>query len=124
MSYPVATNKSKVGSYPASVKSGGGVFYDEVLEYRVWVHPENEPVQFFAFSTYNQALDFSKATKNAEEPLVLVYQEEYLDEPEVGNFIHQKEPRIAEWKAEWLNTSKGTKKQIPKFLKVNALKAT
>jgi hypothetical protein len=40
--YPNVINPSKVGTYPALVKSGGGYFYDEVLEYRVWVHPTEE----------------------------------------------------------------------------------
>lgn len=38
--YPTAIAPATVGSYPGSVKSGAGYFYDEVLEYRVWLHPE------------------------------------------------------------------------------------
>jgi len=34
--YPKVKDKELVGSYPASVMSGGGYFCDEVLEYRVW----------------------------------------------------------------------------------------
>jgi len=32
-------NPNKVGTYPALAKSGAGYFYDEILEYRVWIHP-------------------------------------------------------------------------------------
>ena len=39
--YPVAVDPSKVGTYPPDTKSGAGYFYDNVLEYRVWLHPDN-----------------------------------------------------------------------------------
>ena len=38
--YPLAIDENMVGEYPALVKSGAGYFYDDVLEYRVWCHPE------------------------------------------------------------------------------------
>ena len=42
--WPIAaaacSGSRRVGSFPAATKSGGGYFYDEVLEYRVWLHPE------------------------------------------------------------------------------------
>ncbi len=38
--YPNAKDPDLVGTYPALVKSGGGYVWDEVLEYRVWCHPE------------------------------------------------------------------------------------
>ena len=38
--YPLAIDANMVGEYPALVKSGAGYFYDDVLEYRVWCHPE------------------------------------------------------------------------------------
>ena len=37
-SYPAPIDPSRVSTYPALTKSGAGYFYDEVLEYRVWVH--------------------------------------------------------------------------------------
>lgn len=37
--YPFAVDVKKVGSYPALTKSGAGYFYDDVLEYRVWINP-------------------------------------------------------------------------------------
>ena len=38
--YPHVVDPAKVGEYPASVFAGGGYVWDEVLEYRVWCHPE------------------------------------------------------------------------------------
>jgi putative acetyltransferase len=67
MNYPAAKNKSKVGSYSALVFSGGGYFYDEVLEYRVWVRPsDGEEVHFYSYADYKTALDCSKETEGAE----------------------------------------------------------
>jgi hypothetical protein len=37
---PAVLDVSKVGEYPALSKAGGGHVWDEVLEYRVWCHPE------------------------------------------------------------------------------------
>lgn len=115
--YPDAFDIKRVGNYPALVQSGGGYFYDEVLEYRVWVRPPGKEPFYFAFANFEEALNCSKLTQFAEMPVVLVSQEEYIDEPEVGNFIHIKKPRLTEWEPEWLVNSKGTKKNIPKFLK-------
>ena len=38
--YPDAVDPSLVGTYPAVAGSGGGYVWDDVLEYRVWSHPE------------------------------------------------------------------------------------
>jgi hypothetical protein len=114
--YSDAIDHTKVGSYDALAQSGGGYFYDEVLEYRVWIHPPNEEVKFRAFGTYDEALSFSEQTEHAEIPLVLVNQEEYIDEPETGKYLHVIEPRITEWQVDWLVGAKGSREQIPKFL--------
>lgn len=107
--YPTAKDPKKIGTYPAHAKSGGGYFFDEVLEYRVWVHPERGAEDLFEgedyyyyFATYEEALDFSEKTKGAEQPLALVLQKEYIDEPEPGVFIHIKKKRVTEWLPEWL----------------------
>jgi hypothetical protein len=115
--YPDAVNPSMVGQYPAKSASGGGYFYDEVLEYRVWVHPPGEEVYYHAFAKYEDALEYSKRTPKVEIPLVLVSQEEYIHEPSPGKFIHIKKPRVTEWFPDWLENSKGTKEQIPLFMK-------
>jgi putative acetyltransferase len=38
--YPDAMDSAKVGSYAALAGAGGGFVWDEVLEHRVWFHPE------------------------------------------------------------------------------------
>jgi hypothetical protein len=110
MSYPSAVDPAKVGEYPASTKSGGGYFFDHVLEYRVWCHPEHGAPDeyegsdyYYAFASFEEALQFSNATPGAEEPLVLIRQLEWINEPEPGVFIHEKGERITEWDAEWLS---------------------
>ena len=40
MEYPEVLAPDLVGTYTASAKAGGGYVWDEVLEYRVWCHPE------------------------------------------------------------------------------------
>jgi hypothetical protein len=114
--FPPAIDKTRVGTYPALSKSGAGYFYDDVLEYRVWVHPKNDEEKFWAFATYNEARKFSSNTPNAEKPLALVKQNEWVDEPEPGKFIHVKQSRTTEWQVEWLKGNKDTRQQIPKFL--------
>ena len=117
MKYPDAIDKNLIGKYPVKVKSGGGYFYDKILEYRVWIRTKEKALRFHAFVTYDAAVHFSESHPDAEKPLVLVYQEEYIDEPEPNHFIHVKESRITEWLPEWLENSKGTKINIPLFLK-------
>lgn len=115
MSYPDAIDPDMVGEYPALAKSGAGYFFDHVLEYRVWCHPERGAPDecegddyYYAFDTYNEALEFSKNTEGTEEPIVLIRQIEWINEPEQGVFVHQKGERIAEWRVEWL--SRGSRK--------------
>jgi hypothetical protein len=127
--YPVAVKPKKVGKYPAAVYGGGGYFYDELLEYRVWIHPEDGGEDhfdgddyYYAFETYEEALEFSKETKGAEEPIALVLQKEWIDEPEPNEFYHKKGKRITEWHVEWLKDKKRSKTTIPDFLKKHSKK--
>ena len=103
--YPIAVDLAKVGEYPALTKSGGGYFYDDVLEYRVWVHPGGDDY-YCAFATYEEAKRFSEGTARAEEPLVLVRQLEHVNEPKPSVFEHVKRERITEWRVEWLQGTK------------------
>jgi len=120
MKYPDAKNKSKVGSYSALVFSGGGYFYDEILEYRVWVRPQNgDEVHFYAYADYEMALDYAQKTEGAEDPLVLVLQKTYIDEPTKGNLIIVKEDRITEWRVEWLLEGKGGEGVLEAFIAKN-----
>ena len=125
--YPKAKDPSLVGSYPALVKSGGGFVWDEVLEYRVWLHPhdgaqgiENGNDYYRAFKTYEEALDFSKKNVGAETPLALIRQEEYIDEPEPGKYLHIKRQRLTEWPVEFLQRPQRRENTIPDFLSPNA----
>ena len=122
--YPDAVDRAKVGTYPALVKSGGGYFYDEVLEYRVWVHPEagGEDLHdgedyFFSFPTYEEALARSATTEGAEQPLVLVRQLEHINEPSAGKFEHVIGERLTEWRVEWLEHNKRGEDSIENFLR-------
>lgn len=127
--YPKVKQIDNIGSYPALVKSGGGYVWDEVLEYRVWCHPEDgaEDIEngndyYYVFISYEEALEFAKQTQGAEDPIALIFQKEYIDEPETGNYIHVKEERIAEWHVEFLTRPQRTEHTIPNFLSPNAPK--
>lgn len=124
--FPTAIEPEKVGEYPAATKSGGGFFYDEVLEYRVWCRPWlgapdefDGEIYYYAFSTFEEASEFSKTTKGSEEPLVLVRQYEWINEPEKGHYIHNKGERITEWRVEWLEGSKRELSSISEFIESN-----
>ena len=125
--YPEVTDSNRVGSYDAKVYAGGGYVWDEVLEYRVWCHPERGAPDkcdgndyYYAFATCEEALEFSKAFEGAEEPMALVAQEEYLDEPEPGEYKHVKERRLTEWHVEFLSRPRRTPSTIPDFLSLDA----
>ena len=127
MKYPAATKASLVGEYPAAAKAGGGFVWDAVLEYRVWCHPErggrdeaDGSDYYRAFATYAAASTFSKKTAGAKEPIALILQEEYIDEPEPGIYVHKRERRVAEWPVEFLSRPKRTRSTIPDFLSPNA----
>ena len=125
--YPDAADPAKVGSYPASAKAGGGFVWDEVLEYRVWCHPERGADDledgsdyYYAFVSYDEALCFSQDTDGTEEPLVLILQREYLDEPSPGEYVHVREERVAEWPVAFLRRPRRTSATIPEFLSPHA----
>lgn len=127
--YPNAVDESLVGTYPALVPGGGGFVWDEVLEYRVWCHPERGAPRlkkgndyYYPFATYVEAQEFSAGTKGAEEPLALIRQVEYIDEPEPGSYRHMKKQRITEWPVEFLRRPRRTPTTIPDFLSPNAPK--
>lgn len=112
--YPDAFDLSKVGKYPLEVFSGGGYFYDDLLEYRVW-KKEAKDIVCYSFGNYKDALRFSKDNK-AEKPIALVGQNEYIDEQDDGVLVHIKRVRLAEWQVGWLKDSKGTSEKIPIFI--------
>jgi hypothetical protein len=125
--YPDAVEPDLVGTYSPLAKSGGGFVWDDVLEYRVWCHPERGAPDledgsdyYRAFATYDQALTFSRATEGAEAPLALVRQLEYIAESEPGAYRHVKELRIAEWPVHFLRRPRRTPNTIPDFLSPSA----
>ena len=126
-SFPDAEDPSRVGEYPALSGAGGGYVWDAVLEYRVWCHPERGAPDHedgsdycHAFATYAEALQFSQATKGAEDPVALIRQDEYISEPETGRYVHIKETRITEWPVAFLYRPKRTDRTIPDFLAPDA----
>lgn len=126
MTYPDSIDKDLVGTYPANTKSGGGYFYDCVLEYRVWCRPwKGAPDEFdgeiyyYAFHSFQEAKEFSDVTKGSEEPLVLVKQLEWINEPESGKYTHEVGERLTEWRVEWLEGGPRTDCSIPEFLASN-----
>lgn len=126
-SYPDAVDPNLVGTYSPLAKAGGGYVWDEVLEYRVWCHPELGSQDFEdgsdyykAFATYAEALAFSRSTQGAEAPLALVRQVEYIAEPNPGEYRHVKEVRVAEWPVEFLRRPRRTQNTIPDFLAPDA----
>jgi len=125
--YPDAIDESLVGTYSAVAGAGGGYVWDEVLEYRVWCHPERGAPDdqegndyYYAFATYPEALSASQELQGAEEPLALVRQIEYISEPEPGEYCHMKEVRVTEWPVEFLNRPRRTSQTIPNFLSPDA----
>ncbi len=125
--YPEVVDATLVGTYSALANSGGGYVWDDVLEYRVWCHPERGAPDeedgsdyYFAFATYAEAASFSKDMQGAEKPLALIRQVEYIDEPKPGEYRHVKNVRITEWPVEFLRRPRRTQKTIPEFLSPDA----
>jgi hypothetical protein len=126
--YPKVKDVSLIGEYPALVKSGGGYVWDEVLEYRVWCHPQDGALDkngngedyYFVFGTYEEALEFSQTNLGSKEPLALILQEEFIDEPEPGDYRHLKQQRLTEWPVEFLTRPRRTARTIPDFFSPNA----
>ncbi|HEV3191576.1 MAG TPA: hypothetical protein VGY54_13800, partial [Polyangiaceae bacterium] len=118
--YPHVLDPDAVGSYSAAAKAGGGYVWDEVLEYRVWCHPERGAPDeadgndyYHAFPTCEDAAAFARSTDGAEEPLALVLQREYIDEPEPGQYVHVREERVAEWPVQFLERPRRDASTIP-----------
>ncbi|VXB72636.1 putative integron gene cassette protein [Luteimonas sp. 9C] len=127
MRHPSVHDLARVGTYPASAKAGGGYVWDAVLEYRVWCYPEcgaedhcEGSDYYYAFGTYEEAAEFAADIQGAQEPLALVLQEEYMDEPEEGQYLHVQERRVTEWPVHLLSRPRRTSDTIPDFLAPDA----
>jgi hypothetical protein len=124
---PSVADPEKVGTYPAHAKAGGGYVWDDVLEYRVWCHPERGAEDldqgndyFHTFATHPEALDFAEATPGAAPPLALILQREFIDEPRPGQFVHVRAKRVTEWPVVFLKRPRRTDRTIPDFLSPDA----
>jgi putative acetyltransferase len=127
MAYPPVVDPELVGTYPALANAGGGYVWDEVLEYRVWCHPERGAPDeadggdyYYAFASYEDAAEFAGAAEGAESPLALILQKEFIAEEQPGEYLHVKEERITEWPVEFLGRPRRTDRTIPDFLSPNA----
>jgi len=127
VTYPDAVDPCLVGTYSAVAKAGGGFVWDDVLEYRVWCHPEGGSSDlddgsdyYYPFATHAEALAFSERTEGAEAPIALIRQCEYIDEATPGEYLHVKQERITEWPVEFLSRPRRTQNTIPDFLSPNA----
>lgn len=107
--YPKVLDEKMVGKYFPLAKAGGGYVWGEALEYRVWCNPGHgtEDLQekndyYYSFTNYKEAKEFHKSNKGTEEPLALILQKEFIDEPKNEKYVHVKEERIAEWQVEFL----------------------
>jgi len=125
--YPDVVDTNLVGTYSPLAKAGGGFVWDDVLEYRVWCHPERGAPDdedgsdyYFAFATFEEAAAFSESTEGAEEPIALVRQAEYIDEPKPGEYRRVEDVRITEWPLEFLHRPRRTPETIPDFLSPDA----
>lgn len=119
--YPDAVDPELVGTYPASAHAGGGYVWDQVLEYRVWFHPERgtggdadgNGDYYCPFATYSEAVACFRSGEGAQEPVVLIRQDEYIDEPNPGDYRHVTGQRITEWVVEHLRRPRRTQNTIP-----------
>jgi hypothetical protein len=125
--YPAAVAPDLAGTYPASAYAGGGYVWDEVLEYHIWCHPDagaedldEGSDSYYAFATYTEALAISRETAGAEEPLALVRQHEYIDEPQPGQYLHIRRERVCDWPVEFLRRPRRTDRTIPDFIAPDA----
>lgn len=126
--YPSAADPDAVGSYDAVAGAGGGYVWDAVLEYRVWCHPADGTNDFYyAFATHHEAQAYADrlhGTEGAhleiEEPLALIVQEEYIEEPHPGEYVHVRARRLTEWPPEFLFRPRRTPHTIPDFLSPDA----
>jgi len=125
--FPTVVDESLVGTYPARARSGGGYVWDAVLEYRVWSHPEagapdraDGSDYYQAFATYEDAAAFAETHDGTEAPLALIVQDEYIEEPEPGRYVHVEQRRVTEWPVAFLSRPRRTEHTIPDFLAPDA----
>ncbi len=104
--FPIAIGD--IGAFPASVDSGGGYLYDDVLEYRVW-----EGDSYKAFRTYEEAEKYTRTTFEGHMAvLVLQKKGHWIAWDDKDHLTIGKQDRITEWHANWLKDSHYTRKGL------------
>ena len=87
-----------------------GPAYLEQLLAAFWkVHPPEA-------CAVDEAEAFAAENPGTEEPLALVLQREYIDEPEPCLLVHVKKPRMTEWPVQFLEEPRRTERTIPDWL--------
>jgi hypothetical protein len=67
--YPDAVNPDLGGDYPATAGAGGGFVWDDVLEYRVWCHPERGASDLHDGSDYYYPISSADQSRTAANRL-------------------------------------------------------
>ena len=125
MDYPEVINTKLVGSYPEQSYSGGGLVYDDVLEYRVWVKSntsKGDNIWVRSYSSFDEANKYNNRIKNRKNIkythiVALVKQKKWYKLNDDGEYKHNennyeivKSNRITEWDINWLNNKVNIKK--------------
>jgi hypothetical protein len=79
-------------------------------------HEQEDNDYYYAFATYLKASAFAASHPGTEEPIALIQQMEWMDEPQSGEYRHVKQERITEWRVEFLRRPRPTPHTIPDFL--------
>ena len=76
VAYPDVVDPSLVGTYSATTNAGGGFVWDDVLEYRVWCHPERGSPDleegndyYYPFATMPRHMRFPKVPQEPKRRL-------------------------------------------------------
>ena len=121
--FPIAVDADLIGEYPARPSPAAAISTTPCWN-TASVHPHDGGEDLYdgddyycAFATFEEASAYSRETAGAEQPLVLVRQDECINEPEPGRYEHHTGERLTEWRVEWLEGSKRTPSSIPDFLR-------
>jgi hypothetical protein len=82
--------------------------------------PVVDPDYYHPFATFEEASAFASKTPGAREPLALILQQEYIEEPSDGQYVHVRSPRITEWPVEFLSRPRRDARTIPDFMAPDA----
>ena len=118
MNYPQVINPELVGTYSEKTFSGGGLVYDNVLEYRVWVKSKTSKginIWLRSYPSFDEANKYINRIKNRKNILythfvALVKQKKWYEFSKDGSYEFDNQfynlidsERITEWDIKWLN---------------------